>query len=74
MPGGTTGSWWVDSPDEMSLSGLNGYVAGMALEPQPGYERLDELVAAVDDDVRALMERHFERRDDWYFHEFVPWE
>ena len=46
----------------------------MARQEKTGYEELEELVAAVDDDVRALMERHFERRDDWYFHEFVPWE
>ena len=38
------------------------------------YEPLEELVATVDGDVRTLMKRHFERRDDWYFHEFIPWE
>jgi acyl-[acyl-carrier-protein] desaturase len=46
----------------------------MARIPKTGYEPLEELVAAVDNDVKTLMERHFERREDWYFHEFVPWE
>lgn len=33
-----------------------------------------ELIAAVDDAAGRLMEEHKERRDHWYFHEFVPWE
>ena len=32
------------------------------------------LVDAVDDDIRALMAAHLERRDHWYFHDIVPWE
>lgn len=38
------------------------------------HEEQYELVAAVEDDVRALMSEHRERREHWYAHEYVPWE
>jgi len=33
-----------------------------------------ELIASVDDVAGRLMAEHLERRDHWYFHEYVPWE
>jgi acyl-[acyl-carrier-protein] desaturase len=33
-----------------------------------------ELVEAVDSVVDRLIKEHQQRRSDWYFHEFVPWE
>ena len=33
-----------------------------------------ELIAAVDDTAGRLMQEHKERRDHWYFHDYVPWE
>ena len=33
-----------------------------------------ELVESVDAHVRRLMDEHVERRNDWYFHDIVPWE
>jgi len=33
-----------------------------------------ELVAAVEPTVERLMAEHRERREDWYAHEYVPWE
>ena len=33
-----------------------------------------ELVAAIDTVVDRLTKEHMERRSDWYFHDFVPWE
>lgn len=33
-----------------------------------------ELIAAVDDTAGRLMNEHKERRDHWYFHDYVPWE
>lgn len=33
-----------------------------------------ELVQAVEPTVSALLAEHRERREDWYAHEFVPWE
>lgn len=33
-----------------------------------------ELLAAIDGDLRVLMAAHKERRAEWYFHEYVPWE
>ncbi len=38
------------------------------------HEEQQELIAAVEGDVARLMDEHRERRKDWYFHEFVPWE
>ena len=33
-----------------------------------------ELMAAVDDDIEALMADHLSKRPDWYAHDLVPWE
>ena len=33
-----------------------------------------ELLSDLEDDVIQLMAEHKERRKDWYFHEYVPWE
>jgi acyl-[acyl-carrier-protein] desaturase len=33
-----------------------------------------ELVQAIDTVVDRLTKEHMERRSDWYFHDFVPWE
>jgi len=33
-----------------------------------------ELVEAIDTVVDRLTKEHIERRSDWYFHDFVPWE
>jgi acyl-[acyl-carrier-protein] desaturase len=38
------------------------------------YESHFELLEAVSPTVEKLMTEHRERRQDWYFHEFVPWE
>ncbi len=38
------------------------------------YEEQYEIVAAVEDDVEALMKEHRERREPWYAHEYVRWE
>jgi acyl-[acyl-carrier-protein] desaturase len=38
------------------------------------FEEQFELVAAVEPQVEALMQEHRQRRQDWYAHEFVPWE
>ena len=33
-----------------------------------------ELVDAVGDDIRSLMDDHLERREHWYAHDLIPWE
>jgi acyl-[acyl-carrier-protein] desaturase len=33
-----------------------------------------ELLEAIEVDVRRLAEQHTARRQDWYFHDIVPWE
>ena len=33
-----------------------------------------ELLDAVTPTVERLMAEHKERREHWYFHEYVPWE
>ncbi len=33
-----------------------------------------ELISAVDDEAGRLMAEHRQRRDHWYFHDYVPWE
>lgn len=38
------------------------------------YEEQYELLNAVEPAVERLMADHRERRQDWYFHELVPWE
>jgi acyl-[acyl-carrier-protein] desaturase len=38
------------------------------------HEEQHELIAAVEPTVERLMADHRERRKDWYFHEYVPWE
>jgi len=38
------------------------------------YEEQYELLATVEPAVERLMAEHRERRQDWYFHELVPWE
>lgn len=38
------------------------------------HEEQHELIAAVEPEIGRLMADHRERRKDWYFHEYVPWE
>ena len=33
-----------------------------------------ELVLSVDSEIERLMEEHRNRREHWYFHDYVPWE
>ena len=38
------------------------------------FEEHYELLDALDDEVQVLMDAHLKRREDWYYHEYIPWE
>ncbi|HEX5912650.1 MAG TPA: acyl-ACP desaturase, partial [Rubrobacter sp.] len=33
-----------------------------------------EVLSAIEGDIKRLFDEHRQRREHWYFHEFVPWE
>ena len=33
-----------------------------------------EVLEAVEDDARRLLNDHIERREHWYYHDYIPWE
>jgi acyl-[acyl-carrier-protein] desaturase len=38
------------------------------------FDQQVEVLGAIEGEIRRLFDEHRERREHWYFHEFVPWE